>query len=619
MRNFSRSSAGRDLVGGGEPAGGRPRAGAARRRPGRRRRAALGAGASTAATTRRALPARSSRSRSAISRPPRLQPEPSGQAERPASWPGAAGDHHATAARPNAADAAAGRCRGARSVPTRSAYALVAARGVGGGRLVERGVARAGRSRRRRRGRATHRARKLGAVDTLSYANPDQIADARVRLSDDWSRRWPTTARVGDVPPKRHTALRDDDGAPATRGADGGGGLLLRLLAALPPRRAVGDRRQPRSGSCPTRRARPTTRSSRATSSCTTLGDAGSVTPSRAAGWCSATTTSGSPTSSPAPTRRRYYRNAIGDECVYVETGHRHRRDGLRRAALPHRRLRDRPARDRRTAGCPAEAEPALRDRGQQPHRAAQALPLALRPAPRARAVLRARPARPDRAVRPTEGTDVEVLVKHRTSAGHRRHADDLRHPPVRRRRLGRLPLPLHVQHRGLHADHRQGPPAAAGAPGLRGLQLRDLQLPAPQGRLPRRCRSRCPTTTPTSTPTRSCSTSAATTRPARARASASARSRCTRAATRTVRSPARSRPRSGSTTSTSRPSWSTPSRPLELGEGGLRRRGPGVRLDLGRPRPALERRRRRARGLQQQLRPPPATDPFGWSLAWPA
>ena len=57
--------------------------------------------------------------------------------------------------------------------------------------------------------------------------------------------------------------------SPLLRGADGGGGLLLRLLAALPPRRAVGDRRLARSGSCPTRPARPTTRSSRGTSSCT--------------------------------------------------------------------------------------------------------------------------------------------------------------------------------------------------------------------------------------------------------------------------------------------------------------------------------------------------------------
>ena len=58
-----------------------------------------------------------------------------------------------------------------------------------------------------------------------------------------------------------------------------------------------------RSGSSPTSRARPTTRSRRATSSCTTSRPAPAR--SRAAAWCSATTTSGSPTSSPAPTPRR--------------------------------------------------------------------------------------------------------------------------------------------------------------------------------------------------------------------------------------------------------------------------------------------------------------------------
>ena len=125
---------------------------------------------------------------------------------------------------------------------------------------------------------------------------------------------------------------------PLLRGADGRGGLLLRLLAALPPRRAVGDRRLARSGSCPTRPARPTTRSSRGTSSCTTSRPAPTRSPT--GGWCSATTTCGSRTSSPAPTPSPYYRNAIGDECVYVEsgTGVVETVFGVRR--LPRRRLR---------------------------------------------------------------------------------------------------------------------------------------------------------------------------------------------------------------------------------------------------------------------------------------
>ena len=148
----------------------------------------------------------------------------------------------------------------------------------------------------------------------------------------------------------------------------------------------------------------------------------------------------------------------------------------------------------------------ALRDRGQLPHHAAQALPVQVRPAARARAVLRARPARPRREPLLVEGK----LTSRSTSstAGTARPGVvgsrvDLRHPPVRRRRLGRLPLPVHVQRRGLRADHRPGAPAAAGAPGVRGLQLRGLQLRAAQGRLPPAGRSRCPTTTPTSTPTR--------------------------------------------------------------------------------------------------------------------
>ncbi len=129
---------------------------------------------------------------------------------------------------------------------------------------------------------------------------------------------------------------------------------------------------------------------------------------------------------------------------------------------------------------------------------------------------------------------------------------------PVRRRRLGRLPLPVRLQRERLRADHRAGAPAAAGAPGLRGHQLRDLQLRAAQGRLPPAGRAGARTTTRTSTATRSCSTSTATTRRARARASARARSACTRAVTRTGRSPARWSARSARTTSTSSPSWST-------------------------------------------------------------
>ena len=108
-----------------------------------------------------------------------------------------------------------------------------------------------------------------------------------------------------------------------------------------------------------------------------------------------------------------YYRNAVGDECVYVEQG-----SGTVETVfgvLPYR-TGDYVIVPRATTHrwVPAEDVAALRDRGEQPHRAAEALPLALRPAARARAVLRARPARARPSRSSSRATDVEVLVKHR-------------------------------------------------------------------------------------------------------------------------------------------------------------------------------------------------------------
>ena len=79
--------------------------------------------------------------------------------------------------------------------------------------------------------------------------------------------------------------------------------------------------------------------------------------------------------------------------------------------------------------------------------------------------------------------------------------------------------------------------PTPARAPGLRGLQLRDLQLRFHARSTTTRYRSQCRTTTPMSTATRSCSTSQATTRLERVRASALVPSLCIRAVTRTGRS----------------------------------------------------------------------------------
>ena len=49
--------------------------------------------------------------------------------------------------------------------------------------------------------------------------------------------------------------------------------------------------------------------------------------------------------------------------------------------------------------------------------------------------------------------------------------------PSLRRRRLGRDGLPVHVQRRRLRADHRHGPPAAAGAADVRGPRVRRLHV----------------------------------------------------------------------------------------------------------------------------------------------
>ncbi len=75
--------------------------------------------------------------------------------------------------------------------------------------------------------------------------------------------------------------------------------------------------------------------------------------------------------------------------------------------------------------------------------------------------------------------------------------------PPVRRRRLGRLPLSVDVLDPRLRADHRPHPPAAALAPDVPGPELRDLLVLPAQARLrpARRCRSR--TTTRTCSPRR--------------------------------------------------------------------------------------------------------------------
>ena len=81
-------------------------------------------------------------------------------------------------------------------------------------------------------------------------------------------------------------------------------------------------------------------------------------------------------------------------------------------------------------------------------------------------------------------------LVTHRDRGEHARQGPGARRlpglrarlPPARRRRLGRLRLPVHVQHRRLRAQGRPPAPAAARAPDVPGPELRDLLV------LPARC-----------------------------------------------------------------------------------------------------------------------------------
>ncbi|MEI2825063.1 MAG: hypothetical protein V9F04_00675 [Dermatophilaceae bacterium] len=82
---------------------------------------------------------------------------------------------------------------------------------------------------------------------------------------------------------------------------------------------------------------------------------------------------------------------------------------------------------------------------------------------------------------------DVPVYIKHR-GAGVNGISGTVHvqpHHPLRRRRLGRLPVALRLQHQRLRAADWPGAPAPADPPGVRGAQRHLLQLRAAQGRLP--------------------------------------------------------------------------------------------------------------------------------------
>ena len=160
------------------------------------------------------------------------------------------------------------------------------------------------------------------------------------------------------------------------------------------------------------------------------------------------------------------YRNAIGDECVYVESGSGtvetvfgvipYRADDyvLIPRSTDHRWV---PAEPSRLYAIEANSHIA------PPKRYLSRYGQLLEHAPYCERDLHGphvRRARRDRRGRRQRRRGAGQAPRRRPGG---RHPDDLRDPPVRRRRVGRLPLPLHVQPRGLHADHRQDPPAAAG------------------------------------------------------------------------------------------------------------------------------------------------------------
>ena len=139
-----------------------------------------------------------------------------------------------------------------------------------------------------------------------------------------------------------------------------------------------------------------------------------------------------------------------------------------------------------------AAALPRVRDAGAD--RDPAPLPQPVRADHRGRAVLPPRHPSADRAAHGARARRVPG------QGARARRLPDVRRrlPPVRRRRLGRLPLSVDVLDPRLRADHRPHPPAAAVAPDVPGPELRDLLVLPAQARLrpATRCRSRTTTRT---------------------------------------------------------------------------------------------------------------------------
>ena len=195
----------------------------------------------------------------------------------------------------------------------------------------------------------------------------------------------------------------------------------------------------------------------------------------------------------PTGTMDYFFRNGEGDEVVFVHEG-----SGVLETIFGNVPYKDgdyivipRGTTYRFQPEGPA-ALSRVRDAGAD--RGPEALPQPLRADHRRRAVLPPRHPSADRAAHGAREGRVPG------QGARARRVPDVRRrlPPVRRRRLGRLPLSVDVLDPRLRADHRPHPPAAAVAPDLRRPELRHLLVLPPQARLrpARRCRSRTTTRT---------------------------------------------------------------------------------------------------------------------------
>ena len=320
----------------------------------------------------------------------------------------------------------------------------------------------------------------------------------------------PYYRRVGDVPRKRHTVHRDptvDRLLEELMGVEGFSGASSLLYHRRSPSAVVAHRGRPTATN---RRPRPNHPLRPHHLRTATLA---APAPTRA---CAAATAARQRRRAhrvrPArPTRARCYRNAVGDELVYVQRGRGRARERVRPPRGRRRRLR-RGARRSTTHRWVVDADRAeLADhRVDRPRRRARPATSPPRASSsRARRTASATCAAPDgEPLRRGRRGRADVLV--RTRAG-------LSRPRARRTTrstssAGTAALyPWALSHPRLRADRRQPPPAAAGPPDLRRARTSSCARSCP-GRstsIPTRSRSR--TTTPTSTPTRCCSTATAT------------------------------------------------------------------------------------------------------------